>query len=460
MVTSEILMFLRNLTSGFKLACLYPVNQNRIAIAWWQVAAFGFASLLIPVLYHLAVVGLNGEVEWDAIPAAMVHLPIILFAAILVSSAAQRSETTLSLLQIFLMIAVAIDLMLYVTTFTIDMLSPELWTHLVSSVYYLIVPPLWLAAACALAAAGRLDVGPGRSRMAAVLCTILLAIPLTWLDRERGLWHESRKQDQSAEARAKVAMIDEDVLYGQSKLLEHELAAVRPGRRGAIDVYFIGVGGYAYQDVFMKEVNAVSRLFRERFGAEGKIVQLVNNRKSSASSPLATTTSLRASLKRMAEVMDKDEDLLFLFLTTHGSRSHRLALDFWPLQLHELHPARLRAMLDESGVRNRVIVVSACYSGGFVDALRNEHTLVISASAPDKNSFGCSDEAEWTYFGKAYFDEALRKTHSFVAAFELAKPVIAEREREQGYQPSDPQMALGEEIKPKLLLLERQLAAR
>jgi Peptidase C13 family len=210
----------------------------------------------------------------------------------------------------------------------------------------------------------------------------------------------------------------------------------------------------------MKEVNAVSRLFRERFGAEGKIVQLVNNRKSSASSPLATTTSLRAALQRMAEVMDKDEDLLFLFLTTHGSRSHRLALDFWPLQLHELHPARLRGMLDESGVRNRVIVVSACYSGGFVDALRNEHTLVISASAPDKNSFGCSDEAEWTYFGKAYFDEALRKTHSFVTAFELAKPVIAEREREQGYQPSDPQMALGEEIKPKLLLLERQLAAR
>jgi hypothetical protein len=459
MVIPEILMFLRNLTSGFRLAFLYPVDQDRIAIAWSQVAAFGFASLLIPVLYHFAVVGLNGEVEWDAIPAAMVHLPVILFAAILVSSAARRSEKTLSVLQIFLMIAVAIDLMLYVTTFTVDMLSRELWTRLVSSVYYLIVPPLWLAAACALAAAGLLDVGPGRRRTAAVLCTILLAIPLTWMDRERGLWHQART-DQSADARAKEAMIDEDVLYGQSKLLEDELAAVRPGRRGAIDVYFIGVGGYAHQDVFMKEVNAVSRLFRERFGAEGKTVQLVNNRKSSASSPLATTTSLRASLQRMAAVMDKDEDLLFLFLTTHGSRSHRLSLDFWPLQLHELQPATLRGMLDEAGVRNRVIVVSACYSGGFVDALRNEHTLVISASAPDKNSFGCSDEAEWTYFGKAYFDEALRKTYSFVTAFELAKPVIAEREREQGYQPSDPQMALGEAIKPKLLLLERQLAAR
>jgi hypothetical protein len=305
-----------------------------------------------------------------------------------------------------------------------------------------------------------LEVAAARRRGAAALCTILLAIPLTWIERERSLWHEVGQDETSAAPGVKQAPLNEDVLYGQAKLLEQELAAVRPSRRDTIDIYFIGVGGYAPQDVFMKEVNAVSRLFRERFGAEGKIVRLINNRKSSDSSPLATVTSLRASLRRMADIMDKDEDLLFLFLTSHGSRTHHLSLDFWPLQLHELDPASLRDMLDESGIRDRVIVVSACYSGGFIDALRNENTLVISASAPDKNSFGCSDEAEWTYFGKAYFDEALRKTYSFVRAFELAKPIIAEREREQGYQPSDPQMALGADIKSKLSRLERQLAAR
>jgi hypothetical protein len=210
----------------------------------------------------------------------------------------------------------------------------------------------------------------------------------------------------------------------------------------------------------MKEVEAVSRLFRERFGAAGKIVELVNNRNSAARLPIATLTSLRASLKRVAEVMDKNEDILFLFLTSHGSKTHRLSLDFWPLRLHELYPAKLRALLDESGIKNRVVVVSACYSGGFIDGLRNENTLVISAAAADKNSFGCSDEADWTYFGKAYFDEALRKTYSFVEALELAKSAISEREKEQGFEPSEPQMALGEAIKPKLLLLQRQLAAR
>jgi len=86
--------------------------------------------------------------------------------------------------------------------------------------------------------------------------------------------------------------------------------------------------------------------------------------------------------------------------------------------------------------------------------------LVITASAPDKNSFGCSNEAEWTYFGKAYFDEALRHTYSFVKAFELAKPVIADRERKEDFTPSEPQMALGRAIEPKLAQLEKQLNAK
>jgi len=34
--------------------------------------------------------------------------------------------------------------------------------------------------------------------------------------------------------------------------------------------------------------------------------------------------------------------------------------------------------------------------------------IVVAAAGPDKKSFGCSHEAEWTHFGKAFFDEALR----------------------------------------------------
>jgi Peptidase C13 family len=454
--TGVLSTLLQSSANAFRLALFQEIAADRFRTTWWQVAAFGVATLLLPVLFDLVWIGINGQLKRDAIPAAMAHLPIILFAAIVTAYVLRSSEKTLFVLQAFLMIAAAIDLVVYSTYFAAVALYPQPWPYQIN-VGYQVVPPIWLALACARAAAGPLVGHFGRRTLAYAACLLLLVLPLTQMNRERSLWQAANNAGESAQPGKQV--LAEDVLYSQIELLERELAAVRPGRRGVIDVYFIGMGGYANQDVFMKEVDGVSRLFRERFGSEGKTIRLVNNSKSLADSPIASVTSLRRSLQRVAEVMNNGEDLLFLFLTSHGSATHRFSLDFSPLQLHELDPEKLRALLDQSGIQNRVVVISACYSGGFIEPLKNENTLVISASAPDKNSFGCSNEAEWTYFGKAFFDEALRKTHSFVEALEIAKPVIAAREKEQGYTPSEPQMALGEDIKPKLVKLQRQLGS-
>ena len=445
--------FRANLVNAFKLAVFRTVPEDRIPLAWWQVAAFGVISWFI--VSEIQSIGTNGEIAWDAVPSALVHLPIILFAAIALAYILGKGEQTLLLLQTFLMIAAAINVAVYGIYLTAYTPHIQRLFKIVSYGGYL-APAVWLALACAKAAADLLSVPIPRRASAYGLCALLIVVPFTHVYRELGLWQQVKKDKEAGSSYARKKL-NEDAFYEQPKVLERELAAVKPGRRGVIDIYFIGIGGYADQDVFMNEINAVSRLFQERFGTGGKTIRLVNNRKTLASSPVASVTSLRASLMRVAEVMDKDEDLLFLFLTSHGSQTHRFSFDLWPLQLQELEPAKLRALLDESGIRNRVIIVSACYSGGFVNSLKDENTLVISASAVDKNSFGCSNEAEWTYFGKAYFDEALRKTHSFVDAFESTKPVIAEREKNEGYIPSEPQMALGESIKPKLLKLARQL---
>jgi Peptidase C13 family len=445
---------LQSSANAFKLALFQQTGADGFRTTWWQVAAFGVVTVLLPVMFDLTWIGINGQFKRDAVPSAIAHLPIILFAAIVTAYVLRSSENTLFILQTFLMIAAAIDLVVYSTYFAAVALYPQPWPHEVN-VGYRVVPPIWLALACARAAAGPLARNPRPGMLAYVACIVLLVLPLTQIKRERSLWYAANHAGESPQPGKQV--LPEDALYSQTELLERELAAVRPGRRGVFDVYFIGMGGYANQDVFMKEVDAVSRLFRERFGSEGKTIRLVNNSKSLADSPIASVTSLRKSLQRVAKVMNNDEDLLFLFLTSHGSATHRFSLDFSPLELHELDPEKLRALLDQSGIKNRVVVISACYSGGFIEPLKNDNTLVISASAPDKNSFGCSNEAEWTYFGKAFFDEALRKTHSFVEAFEIAKPVIAAREKEQGYTPSEPQMSLGEELQSTLMKLQRQL---
>ena len=234
---------------------------------------------------------------------------------------------------------------------------------------------------------------------------------------------------------------------------------MQKGTPGVVDVFFIGMAGHGYQDVFMREIDSVARLMRERFGAEGHVVKLINNPKTLMSSPIASLTSLKEALRRTASQMDIEEDVLVLFLTSHGSADHKFSLDLYPIKFRDIDPATLRAALDESGIRNRVVVISACYAGGFADKLKDPNTLVIAAAAPDRNSFGCSNEAEWTYFGKAYFDEALRETHSFTRAFEMATVAIEKRETSEKQKASKPLMVVGEAIGAKLARLEQQLAA-
>ena len=90
--------------------------------------------------------------------------------------------------------------------------------------------------------------------------------------------------------------------------------------------------------------------------------------------------------------------------------------------------------------RDKVIVISACYSGGYIAPLKDDRTLIMTAARPDRVSFGCSEEADFTYFGDALFAEALNQTDDLKQAFELARASVAERERREGFEASEPQL--------------------
>ncbi|MFN3586893.1 MAG: C13 family peptidase [Moraxellaceae bacterium] len=252
-------------------------------------------------------------------------------------------------------------------------------------------------------------------------------------------------------------IVEEAAFYAQPSLLEQSLAALLPERPERIDWYFLGVGGASYQDVFRSEAEGVRTLFDTRFGTQGRSVLLVNNDDTLYSQPIATRTSIARALAAIGQRMDKANDVLFLFITSHGSEAHEIELSHWPLDLKGITPAWLRQVLDASGIRRRVIVLSACYSGGFDEALLTPDTLLITAAGADKPSFGCTDDADYTYFGRAFIDEALRRDYSFRAAFEQAVKAIHERERGQGFDPSEPQWRLGDRMAADLPLLEPAL---
>jgi len=239
----------------------------------------------------------------------------------------------------------------------------------------------------------------------------------------------------------------EALLYQQTGLLDQQLNTLQAQRPNIPDLYFIGFSSYGWQDVFMKEVNTVRALFDNRFDSKGRSMVLINNAQTSQTTPIASTTALQSALNRVGTLINPDEDVLFLFVTSHGSASPpHISINHAGLDLTQLTPERLKAALAATPIKWKVVVVSACYSGGFIPALRDDYTLVITASSAHRNSFGCADQNSMTDFGRAYFVEALNQTHSFTAAFKLAQKRIAEREKAEGLTPSQPQMVMGSQF--------------
>ena len=246
----------------------------------------------------------------------------------------------------------------------------------------------------------------------------------------RGKWHEWRLVDDPDGSQGPAAdAFAETALFNQRRLLDEALASIAPGRPGVIDMYVLAVGGDGSLEVFRREAEYVRADFDTRFGTKGRSIALVNSRRTVASAPMATVLSITETLKTIAARMNRDEDILFLFLTSHGSREHELSLQSSSMKLRNLPARELGHLLKESGIRWKVVVVSACYSGGFIEPLRDDGTLIITAARSDRSSFGCADENEFTYFGRAFFKEALPASRSFQDAFSKADALVAEWER-------------------------------
>ncbi|MGH8712670.1 MAG: C13 family peptidase [Casimicrobiaceae bacterium] len=253
----------------------------------------------------------------------------------------------------------------------------------------------------------------------------------------------------------------EEALAAQPKLLDDALSQLEDQRPGVTDLYFVGFAPDAAEDVFRKDIIAARDLFDERFDTEGRSVTLINSPRTVLDVPLATVNNLRETLGEIGGAIDRDEDVVLLYLESHGSRDYRLAADFPPLDLDELSPQMLRDMLDEAGIKWRIIIVSACYSGGYVGPLKDDYTLIMTASAADRTSFGCGTDSDATFFGEALFRQALHFEDSFVKAFEQARRSIAEREKKESVSPpSDPQIYVGAAMAAKLPKLEAELRER
>jgi Peptidase C13 family len=252
----------------------------------------------------------------------------------------------------------------------------------------------------------------------------------------------------------------EEVFEAQRDLLERKLAALLPQRPEIPEYYFLSFAPDASEAVFRRELDVIQPLVDTRLDTAGRSLRLQNSSESLRTQPIATAGNLSRALNGIGKILDPEKDVLLLYLTAHGSRSHQLSAVLDPMSLDGLNAPRLRRYLDESGIKNRVIIISACFSGGFIDTLSDDNTLILTASDSESTSFGCGNESDFTYFGRALFKHGLMETVSLTQAFTKALPVIKEWEAERKLVLSNPQMKQGINIFGKLLTLDERLEQR
>lgn len=231
----------------------------------------------------------------------------------------------------------------------------------------------------------------------------------------------------------------------QARIMGEALDALAPQRPGQLDVYMITAALWG-DPVFEREATQAEAILRPHLGAETRSIVLsagggIGNPRPY---PAATPNNLAAAIGHVGSLIDPAEDLVVVFLTTHGAPDGTASLREHNRLAAGLRPAHLSSMLNTSNIRNRVVIVSACFSGAFIAPLANEDTIVLTAAAHDRSSFGCQPQNEWTFFGDALFNNALRRGDTLIEGFDNAKRLIATWEREQNLSPpSNPQRYVG-----------------
>jgi hypothetical protein len=294
--------------------------------------------------------------------------------------------------------------------------------------------------------------GPVRLKPALLALALVLVSPwtLAWLDLDTRVWvqpeaGETQDEDDPATTEA--------LLYDQPARIAQVVARVTPSEPGKPRAYFVGFAGDADPEVFSRETQFARQAFAGRFGSADRSVLLINDAGDRDSWPLASLSGLGQTLKLLATRMDPAQDVLVLFLTSHGSEDG-LEVRNGTLPLTQIEPADLRQALDESGIRWRLVVVSACYAGVFVEALKNETTAIVTAADAAHSSFGCQEDRDLTWFGEAFLKDALPASDSLEEAFAKAARLIAQREDREHQVHSNPQLFVGALMSRKLKALE------
>lgn len=160
----------------------------------------------------------------------------------------------------------------------------------------------------------------------------------------------------------------------------------------------------------------------------------------------AEPVTASAAVERVAGVVERGQRGCLLYFTSHGSPE---GIVFGPDET--VSPAIMATLVRQwCGARPTVVIVSACYSGVFVNALAAPNRMILTAASRERTSFGCGAEETYPWFDGCVI-ETLTDATDFLSLAAGARACVARKEAEAGIdRPSEPQLFVGSEMQLRL----------
>jgi Peptidase C13 family len=413
-VASRAAVWRKSFDKSYDKSCDLPSVGLPALLAWaaalaavrvaGQFAAAGLGAAFDPY-------GLNAVIAWVAVDLAVAAL----FVPPAARAMALAAMFALSIAGELIMLALKPALALIPALAAVDPVWRDQAAPLAA---FVLISLWWIGGVAAILRSVRTLMPASSFGRAAALWAALVAVSMLLPSapvfvaegfdiHSANLWEAVRQQFAASAKDRGAARGSTTFEHAQAALLQAEADGLAPPEKGATNIYALGIAGWADQDVFVKELDGALAALGSVLPIRGRTLRLVNHRETADSVPIANQRNFAAAVHAIGAVMNKDTDVLLLLMTSHGEPSGfglRLPSDV----ISELTPREVATALSKEGIKNRIVIVSACYAGVFVPPLANDDTIVLTAADAKHTSFGCAPERDWTYFGDALFRQSIR----------------------------------------------------
>ena len=413
-----------NLRAGARLALFARVERQAFRVDAAQLLLAFVVSALVDNAADWVRHSPEAVLDWAALGAELASFALLVAVAAMLAWAFSEAS---------LIVALPVVVLISLPLVQIANLASHLagaqedWpAWLPETVYYLVL--VWFLAVLWRSAYVALQPGPRRF-VRSIAGGLLLAIPLfvpVGVLPNTSWWTQA----------ATLPVLDasnpasEPVLALQRELHDEALGALEDHAQGETDLYFVAFAPDGAGATWRPHVARARKLMDAHWGTQGRSLAYVNDVAMLTEAPMATVTHLREALEEIASASNPDEDIVMVYLAGRSNADGSLRVSLPPLGLVQLTGAGLAHLLRQAGIRWRVIVIASCATQPFVDALADDHTLMLAAGPRGGRAAGCTPGDDPTALGDALFGESFAGAASLPAAFEAARRTLAQRGQE------------------------------